>query len=121
LNEVREAIKKERPKINPDLKFGSSGLINHNGTKLYKCSILKGKNIIWVQLEKNEINIVSNYYIDKGANYKFIQIAELSNLNKNKTIGFKESKEYLKKLFLEQVEITNEIFEKYDTDVIRKQ
>lgn len=119
LNEVGKALNDEIPKMNSELEISRSGLFNWYGTRVYKYSISKGGNKIWIQYVKNEINLFSNYYFQEGTDGRFIELTESSSLNKNQIIDYKKSKNELIRLFLEQVEMTNLIFEKYDADILR--
>lgn len=115
LNEVGKALDHEIPKMNFGLEISRSGLFNWYGTRVYKYSISKGGNKIWIQYVKNEINLFSNYYFQEGTDARFIELTESSSLNKNQIIDYKKSKNELIRLFLEQVEMTNGIFEQYDS------
>ena len=119
LNETGKALEKETPKLNPDLEFSRSGLFNWGGSRVYKFSVSKGENKIWVQLVKGEIHLYSNYYVQDGSNPKFIELAGTAGLNDEVIINHKQNKKELIKLFLEQVEMTNEIFTKYDKFVAK--
>jgi hypothetical protein len=120
LNETGKALQKETPKLNPDLEFSRSGLFNWGGTRVYKFSVSKDENKIWVQFVKNEVHMFSNFYVEDTSNPKFIEIAGSSGLNDEVIVDHKQSKKELIKLFLQQVEMTNEIFKKYDKSMAKK-
>ena len=120
LNETGKALEKETPKLNPDLEFSRSGLFNWGGARVYKFSVSKDENKIWVQLVKDEIHLYSNYYVQDGSNAMFEEIAASSGLNDEVIVDHKQSKKELIKLFLQQVEMTNGIFEKYDKSKAKK-
>ena len=65
---------------------------------------------------KNEINLYSNYYFQEGTSEDFIELAESIKLNNNEIIDHNMSKMNIVRLFLDQVEMTNEIFQKYDNN-----
>lgn len=119
LNEVGKALDDEIPKMISGLEISKSGLFNWYGTRVYKYSISKGGNKIWIQYVKNEINLFSNYYFQEGTDARFIELTELSSINKNQIIDYKKNKHELVRLFLEQVEMTNLIFEKYDAYILQ--
>jgi hypothetical protein len=120
LNEVGKALDNhEIPKMNLGLEISKSGLFNWYGTRVYKYSISKGENKIWIQYVKNEINLFSNYYFQEGTDARFIELTESSSLNKNQIIDHSKSKNELIRLFLEKVEMTNSIFEQYDADLLQ--
>ncbi|MNJ90985.1 hypothetical protein D3C87_86260 [compost metagenome] len=121
LNETGKTLDKEIPNLNSDLELSKSGLFNWYGTRVYKYSISKGGNKIWIQYVKNEINLFSNYYFQDGTDEKFKELVEASEINKNKIIDHTKSVRELVKLFLEQVEMTNEIFEKHDLHVFQNE
>jgi len=120
LNETGKALQKETPKLNPDLEFSRSGLFNWGRTRVYKFSVSKDENKIWIQFVKDEIHLYSNYYLQDGSNPLFIELAASSNLNNNVIVDHKQSKKELIKLFLQQVEMTNDLFMKYAKSIAKK-
>lgn len=119
LNETGKALQKETPNLNPGLEFSRSGLFNWGGARVYKFSVSKEENKIWIQLVKDEIHLYSNYYVQDGSSQLFIDIASSAGLNDEVIIDHKQSKKELIKLFLRQVEMTNEIFAKYDKSLAK--
>lgn len=120
LNEVGKALDNhEITNMNQGLEISRSGLFNWYGTRVYKYSISKGGNKIWIQYVKNEINLLSNYYFQEGTDARFIELTESSPLNRNQIIDHSKSKDELIRLFLEQVEMTNAIFDQYDANLLQ--
>lgn len=115
LNEVGKALANETPNLNTELEISKSGVFNWEGARVYKYSISKGENKIWIQYVKREISLYSNYYFQNGTDAKFKEIAEkTSELNNNIEVDYKKNKSELIKLFINQVELINGIFEQYD-------
>lgn len=114
LNEVGKELDKRNPILNEDLSLSKSGLFNWYGTRVYKYSISKGTNKIWIQLFREDIFLYSNYYFQDGTDEKFKEITKELELNDRLEVDHKKSKSELIAIFLEQVEKTNEIFKEYD-------
>jgi hypothetical protein len=115
LNEVGKALANETPNMNTELEISKSGVFNWEDARVYKFSISKGENKIWIQYVKREINLYSNYYFQNGTDAKFKEIAENTpELNNNIEVDYKKNKNELIKLFINQVELINGIFEEYD-------
>lgn len=115
LNEVGKALANETPNMNAELEISKSGVFNWEGSRVYKYSISKGDNKIWIQYVKREIHLYSNYYFQNGTDAKFKEIAENTpELNNNIKVDYKKSKNELIKLFINQVENVNGIFERYE-------
>ena len=101
--------------MNAELEISKSGVFNWEGSRVYKYSISKGDNKIWIQYVKREIHLYSNYYFQNGTDAKFKEIAENTpELNNNIKVDYKKSKNELIKLFINQVENVNGIFERYE-------
>jgi hypothetical protein len=120
LNTVGKALDKENPKINKILEINKVGPFNWKGLRVYKYSLSKGNNKIWLQIVKREINLSSSHYFQEGTEAEFIEISQKSNLNKKVIIDYKQSKNELIKIFLEQVYIANSIFKEYDNFMLEK-
>ena len=88
---------------------------------MYKYSLSKGENKIWIQFVKEEINLFSCYYFEDGANDEFKEIIRSSEINEKVKIDHRESKSELMKLFFKQIEIANKSFAEYDKTVTKKQ
>ncbi len=119
LNETGKALQKETPNLTPELKFTRSGLFNWGGMRIYKYSVTKDENKIWIQFVKEEVYLYSTYYFEEGCDPMFIELAKTSGLNKDVVINYKQNKKELVRIFLEQVEMTNEIFAEFDKDVAK--
>ena len=74
LNAVGKILDKETPNVDADIKITKSGLFNWNTTRVYKYSLAKNENKIWVQFVKDGIYLFSNYYLEEGTNSKFDEI-----------------------------------------------
>lgn len=112
------AVGKELDNINVDLDFGielsKSGLFNWEGARVYKYSISKNGNKIWVQLLKEEIHLYSNYYLQEGTDVLLNEILTELDINKNTKISHNESKSELINIFLSQVNIAKQSLIIYD-------
>jgi len=114
LNEVGKELDNHNPILNEGLTLSKSGLFNWYGTRVYKYSISKGVNKIWIQLVREGVFLYSNYYFQDGTDEKFKEITQNLNLNDKLILDHKRSKSELINIFIEQVEKTNEIFEEFD-------
>lgn len=114
LNAVGKELDKLNPIVDENIAISKSGLFNWEGSRVYKYSVSKGDNKIWVQLVKEEIHLYSNYYLQEGTDVIFNEILSDLGINKHKKIDFKQSKPDLKNVFLEQVKIANQSFREYD-------
>lgn len=114
LNKVGKELDRCYPILNEDLSLSKSGLFNWCGKRVYKYSISKGTNKIWIQLFREHVFLYSNYYFQDGTDEKFKEITKELDLNYRLEIDHKKSKSELIAIFLEQVEKTNEIFKEYD-------
>ncbi|MFD2916372.1 PDDEXK-like family protein [Psychroserpens luteus] len=111
-------VGKELDKNHPDLDFGieisKSGLFNWNGSRVYKYSISKNGNKVWIQFAKEEIHLYSNYYLEEGTDVIFKEILTELNINNNIKINHNQNKSELVNIFLSQVKVANESFRIYD-------
>lgn len=111
-------VGKELDGINVDLDLGmelsKSGLFNWEGARVYKYSISKNGNKIWIQLVKSEIHLYSNYYLQEGTDVILNEILTELNINKNNKINHNQNKSELVNLFLSQVNIAKESLRIYD-------
>jgi len=111
-------VGKELDKIQPVLDFGieisKSGLFNWNGSRVYKYSISKNGNKIWIQFVKEEIHLYSNYYLEEGTDLIFKEILTELNINNHIKINHNQTKSELVNIFLSQVKVANESFRIYD-------
>lgn len=111
-------VGKELDKIQPVLDFGieisKSGLFNWNGSRVYKYSISKNGNKIWIQFVKEEIHLYSNYYLEEGTDLIFKEILTELNINNHIKINYNQTKSELVNIFLSQVKVANESFRIYD-------
>jgi hypothetical protein len=120
LNTVGKELDKIVPVIDADIKITKSGLFNWDNTRVYKYSLSKNQNKIWIQFVKHEIYLNSNYYLQEGTDLKFNEILKELNLNNNITLSHKKSVSELINIFLEQVNIASKSFEIYE-NFIRNQ
>lgn len=114
LNAVGKELDKLNPTVDEDIAISKSGLFNWEGSRVYKYSISKGSNKIWVQLVKEEIYLYSNYYLQEGTDIIFNEILLDLGINEHKKIDYKQSKSDLINIFFEQVKVANESFREYD-------
>lgn len=114
LNAVGKELDKLNPIVDENIAISKSGLFNWEGSRVYKYSVSKGNNKIWVQLVKEEIHLYSNYYLQEGTDVIFNEILSDLGINNHKKIDYKQSKSDLKNVFLEQVKIANQSFREYD-------
>ena len=110
-------VGKELDKINPELDLGielsKSGLFNWNGKRVYKYSLSKNNNKIWVQFVKEEIHLYSSYYLQKETESIFKDILTELGINNRIKINYKSNKTELINVFLGQVKIANDSFRIY--------
>jgi hypothetical protein len=86
VNIVGKKLDEESPPVNTGLEVSKSGLFKWGDTRVYKYSISKGQNKIWIQFVKEEIDLFSNHYFQEGTDGKFQEIAKSSKINrKNKS------------------------------------
>lgn len=114
LNSIGKELDEIHPKLDFGLELSKSGLFNWGGSRVYKYSISKGVNKIWVQLVKREIHLYSNYYLQEGTNLLFEEILTELNINKNIVIDHNQSNSDLIRIFLSQVKIANDSFRIYE-------
>ena len=89
-------------------------MFNWYGTRVYKYSISKGPNKIWIQLFREDVFLYSNYYFQDGTDERFKEITQELGLNDRLIVDHNKSKEDLIAIFIGQVEKTNKIFKEYD-------
>lgn len=116
LNGVGKELDKINPELYPDIELGKSGLFNWYGKRVYKFSLAKDNNKIWVQFVKEEIHLYSNYYLEDETDGIFEDILEKLNINKNVIIDHNQSKSELKNVFLNQVKLVNDSFKIYEQE-----
>ncbi len=114
LNDVGKALELKTPQVAADLQISKSGLFNWYETRVYKYSISKGVNKIWVEYYKKEVHLYSHYYLQEGTEPEFKQVVDDSELRRHAVIDYNLSKNKLVDLFLERVQIACEIFAEYD-------
>jgi PD-(D/E)XK nuclease superfamily len=110
-------IGKELDKINiieAELKIVKHGLFNWDNTRVYKYSISKNQNKVWVQFVKKEIDLISCYYLQEGTDQKFNEILKDLNVNNNLIIDHKKNIPELITVLLNQIEIAKKSFEIYE-------
>lgn len=114
LNVLGKALEKENPHIDTGIEIGKSGLFNWEGSRVYKFSVSKGVNKVWIQFVKHEIDLFSNHYFQEGTEIEFKELVKNSGINDNLKINYLQSNEELVKLFLKQVEIAKNTLIEYD-------
>lgn len=114
LNTVGKELDKTQPVLDFGIEISKSGLFNWNGSRVYKYSISKNGNKIWIQLVKEEIHLYSNYYLEEGTDLIFKEILTELNINNHIKINHNQTKSELVNTFLSQVKVANESFKIYD-------
>ncbi|GAA3733147.1 hypothetical protein GCM10022422_14800 [Flavobacterium ginsengisoli] len=111
-------IGKELGKINTELPLGvtltKSGVFNWEGARVYKFSVSKNGNKIWIQFVKENIHLYSNYYLQEGTDMIFKEILTELNINNHVSLNYKLPKSELINIFLNQVKIAIQSFDIYD-------
>lgn len=121
LNLVGKELDKINPELNSEINISKSGSFNWYNTRVYKYSVSKNQNKVWIQLVKNEIDLVSCYYLQEGTDSKFNEILNELNINNNKPLDYKKSVSELVNIFIEQVKIASKSFETYENIIINNQ
>lgn len=114
LNAIGKELDKIQPLLSPDLTLSKSGLFNWNGTRVYKYSLSKGSNKVWVQYVKEDINLYSNYYLEEGTDNVFRDLLNELKINVNLKVDYRQDINLLIQLFINQVKIVNECFRIYE-------
>ena len=114
LNTVGKELDKIEPIVDTGIEISKSGLFNWEGSRVYKYSISKNDNRIWVQFVKTEIHLYSNYYLQEGTDIIINDILKKLGMNKHLEINHKLSKTELVELFLNQVKIANDCLKEYE-------
>ena len=114
LNLVGKELDKINLELDSEVEISKSGLFNWANSRVYKYSVSKKQNKIWVRLVKNEIDLVSCYYLQEGTDPKFNEILSDLNLNNDKSLDCKKSVSELVNIFIEQVKIACKSFEVYE-------
>ncbi|WP_299368275.1 PD-(D/E)XK nuclease family protein [Winogradskyella sp.] len=114
LNSVGKELDKIHLNFDEDIEISKSGLFNWENTRVYKYSISKNGNKIWIQFVKEEINLFSNYYLQDGTDLIFNEILSRLGVNRHKRINHNQDISYLKKVFLDQVGIAIESIRDYE-------
>ncbi|MFM2393599.1 MAG: hypothetical protein RLZZ546_1581 [Bacteroidota bacterium] len=116
LNTVGKELDKIHPENDLGIEINKSGLFNWYGARVYKFSVSRNQNKIWIQFVKEEIYLYSNYYLEGGTDEKFRDILLSLHINNNVVIDHKKSIAELINIFLEQINIAMESFRIYDTN-----
>lgn len=114
LNTVGKELDKIHPELSEGIELSKSGLFNWSGARVYKYSLSKGGNKIWIQFVKEEISLYSNYYLQEGTDTIFKDILLELGINNHIKINHKLNKTELINIFLNQVKIANESFKTYE-------
>lgn len=114
LNTVGKELDKIYPELSEGIELSKSGLFNWAGSRVYKYSLSKGGNKIWIQFVKEEINLYSNHYLQEGTDTIFKDILLELGINNHIKINHKLNKTELINIFLNQVKIANESFKIYE-------
>ncbi|WP_055445707.1 PD-(D/E)XK nuclease family protein [Lacinutrix mariniflava] len=114
LNTVAKELDKTQPVLDIAIEKSRNELFNYNGSRVYKYSISKNGNKIWIQFVKEEIHLYLNYYLQEGTDSSFKEILSELKFTNNTKIDYKQNKSELVKIFLQHVGIANESFRVYD-------
>jgi hypothetical protein len=117
LKTVGKELDKSQPNLT-NLNFGIEirkiGPFNYNGLSVYKYSISKNGNKVWIQFVKKGMHLFSNYYLEEGTDLIFEDILTKLNINNNVPINHNQNKSELVNVFLSQVKVANESFRIYE-------
>ncbi|WP_415374587.1 PD-(D/E)XK nuclease family protein [Patiriisocius sp. Uisw_017] len=114
LNTVAKEIDKTQPVLDIGIEKSRNELFNYNGFRIYKYSLSRNGNKIWIQLVKKEIHLYLNYYLQDGTDTIFKEILTELNFTNNIVLNYKQNKSELVKTFLNHVNIVNESFRVYN-------
>lgn len=114
LNELGKQLKNINPILSEGISLSKSNVFNYGDSRVYKFSIAKGTNKIWIQYSRDSITFNSSYYLQEGTDEVFKDILKDLGINHKKPINHKLSKNELIKIFLDQVEIANKSFSIYE-------
>lgn len=114
LNAVGKELGSIEPSVDTDIIVSKSGLFNWNGSRIYKYSLSKHDNKIWIQFEKKEIHLLINYYLQEGTDVNFHEILSDLNFKNNMIVNHNQKISELVNVFLNHVTIVNESFKIYD-------
>lgn len=112
LNAVGKKLDELVPLVHSGIVVAKNGPFNWYGTRVYKFSIAKEQNKIWVQFVKNGIHLYSNYYFQDGTDEKLHEILAELKMNNNIVVNHKLRDSELIKIFLDQVKIANDCLNK---------
>ncbi len=113
LNTIGKELDKFNPVVDSGIEISKSGLFNWEGYRVYKYSVSKNENKIWVQFVKEEIHLYSNYYLQEGTDSIINEVLNDLGINKHVKINHKLSKTELVNIFLSQVKIANDSLKIY--------
>lgn len=114
LNAIGKELDKIQPELSPNIELTKSGLFNWGGTRVYKYSLSKGSNKVWIQFVKQDICLISNYYLQDGTDNVFREILAELKINLHNRIDYSLDKNELIQIFLNQVKLANESFKIYE-------
>jgi hypothetical protein len=114
LNSVGKELDKIETDLGSGVEISKSGLFNYNGSRVYKYSISKNGNKVWVQFVKEEIHLYLNYYLQEGTDSIFREILTELNFPASIEVNYNQNKSELVNIFSKHVRIINESFRIYD-------
>jgi hypothetical protein len=114
LNTVGKELDKIVPNVDAEIEISKSGLFNWEGGRVYKYSVSRNENKIWVQFVQKDIHLYSNYYLQEGTDAIINDILKGLSINQHLQINHELSKAELVDIFLSQVNIANNCLRKYD-------
>lgn len=118
LNIVGKELDKIYLELEYDVEISKYGPFNWERFRVYKFSVSKSRNKIWIQFSKDEIHFLSNYYLQEGTDTIFNEILSELNINRHTILNHNLSTAELVSIFLSQVKIAIESFRIYDERMI---
>ncbi len=105
------------PKIDPDLSIEKNGVSPYENFHVYKFSLSNNHNKIWIQLVKQDLKLMTNYYLQDGTDVLFDDI--LHNLGFKNDIEidpFLPTSEIID-IFLSNVSLASTSFKLFDEQI----
>lgn len=117
LNTIGKELENISIELNPEIKISKSRLFNWEGARVYKYSISKNGNKIWIQFVKEDIHLYSHYYLQEGTDIIFKEILSDLKINKYIKIDHNLPNSQLINIFLDQVKIAIQSFAIYEEQI----
>ncbi|MFC6861218.1 PDDEXK-like family protein [Zunongwangia atlantica] len=114
LNSIGKKLDKIEPSIDSSLTIDKNGVFKWENYHVYKFSLSKAGNMIWIQLVKQDLKLMTNYYLQDGTDVLFKEILNDLGLKSDNEIDPFLPKSEIIELFLSQVNLVNRSFEIYN-------